>query len=225
MALEIITVGCIPNPFDNYRIRKAKSEHLLALKLILLHGFRISEVIALTGNDVMIEAEIPYLRLRRPKSQEEEWLPIHPYFMPILKERLNYGRLFSITSKTCNKLLHRGQKKLGLEKYDISCHRLRDVYAINRLKKQNKQLVSRTLRHDSFNTTDKHYSDYDLSDLAPVVADSNVLQSPITPSEFVEKAKKALKTFGLIRPDEYELRIAEDKGSVKIEAIFLKQEK
>lgn len=118
----------------------------MGLELILLHGFRIGELIALTGSDVMIDAEIPYLRLRRPKSQEEEWLSIHPYFMPILTERIKYGRLFRITSKTSNNLLHRGAKKLGLENYDISCHRLRDIYAVNRLKKQNRQLVYRTIK-------------------------------------------------------------------------------
>ena len=68
-----------------------------------------------------------------------------------------------------------------------------------------------------------HYAHYNLSDLAPVIEDSNILQSPITPSEFLEKAKKALKVAGLIRPEQYELKITEDNKSVKIEVIFPEQ--
>jgi len=219
-ALKVINEGCTPNSFDNYRIRKAKEEHKLALQFILLHGFRVGEVIAMKGSDVRLEAQEPYVILRKTKSQEEQWTPIHSHFIPILKERINNNKLFSITEKTCNKLLHRGAERLELIGYDNSCHRLRDIYALSRLRKQPHQLVSRTLRHAKFDTTDQHYSHYDLTDLAPVVEDSGVLQSPITPSEFLEKAKKALKVAGLIRPAQYQLRIIEDNNRVKIEVIF-----
>lgn len=223
-ALKVILEGCVPNSFDNYRIRKAKEEHCLALKFILLHGFRVGEVKAMKGSDLRLDAQEPYVILRRPKSQEEEWTPIHPHFMPILRERLNNNRLFRITEKTSNKLLHRGADRLGLVGYDNSCHRLRDIYALNRLRKQNRQLVSRTLRHAKFDTTDQHYSHYDLSDLAPVVADSGVLQAPITPHEFREKSEKALKQAGLIRPEQYDVQIFESNGEVTIKVIFPKKE-
>jgi len=223
-ALKVILEGCVPNSFDNYRIRKAKAEHCLALQFILLHGFRLGEVIAMQGNDVKLDADIPYIRLKRPKSQEEEWLPIHPHFIPILKERLNYTRLFSITEKSCNNYLHRGAKRLGLVGYDNSAHRLRDIYSLSRLRKQPEILVSRTLRHKDLKTTDQHYAHYNLSDLAPVIEDSGVLQAPIVPHEFVVKAEKALKLAGLVRPTQYDLKISEDKGTVKIEVVFPEQE-
>jgi len=85
-------------------------------------------------------------------------------------------------------------------------------------------LVSRTLRHKDFKTTDQHYSPYDLSDLAPVVEDSGVLQSEITPRQFQEKAEKALKVAGLVRPAQYDVQIFESNGEVTIKAIFPKKE-
>lgn len=52
---------------------------------------------------------------------------------------------------------------------------------------------------------------------------SNVLQSPIISQEFLVKAKKALKMAGLIRPEQYELKIFESNGVVKIEVVFPEQ--
>ena len=224
MALKVINKGCIPNSFDNYLIRKAKEEHHLALQFILLHGFRVGEVIKMRGADLKLEANEPYVILRNSKSKEEqEWQPLHSHFIPILRERINNDKLFSITEKTCNKLLHRGAERLGLVGYDNTCHRLRDIYSLSRLRKQPPMLVSRTLRHKDFKTTDQHYSHYDLSDLLPVVEDSGVLQSEITPQEFLTKARKALKMAGLIRPEQYDLQIFENNGIVKIEVVFPEQ--
>jgi integrase len=222
-ALKTIIAGCEIKPFHNYRIRKAKEEHCLALKFILLHGFRVGEVKAMRGSDLRLASDIPYVRLRKPKSQDEEWLPIHSHFLPILKERINNDSLFRFTEKTTNKLLHEGAKKLGLRGYDNTVHRLRDIYSLSRLRKQPEILVSRTLRHKDLKTTDMHYAHYKMDDLLPVVEDSNVLQSQITPSEFLEKAKKALKTFGLIRPEQYNLRVVEDQNIVRIEVVFPKK--
>ena len=59
-----------------------------------------------------------------------------------------------------------------------------------------------------------------MSDIQPVIEDSGVLQTPITPQEFLEKAKKALKIAGLIRPAQYEFKIFESNGVVKIEVVF-----
>lgn len=225
VALKVIIEGCIPNSFDNERIRKAKAEHCLGLQFILLHGFRVGEVIKMRGVDLRLSANEPYVILRNPKSKEQqEWQPLHSHFIPILRERINNDKLFSITEKTCNNLLRRGAKRLGLVGYDISCHRLRDIYSLSRLRKQPPMLVSRTLRHKDFKTTDQHYSHYDLSDLQPVVEDSGVLQAPITPHEFREKAEKALKVAGLVRPAQYGLEIVESNGEVMIKAIFPKKE-
>ena len=223
-ALNVIIEGCTPNKNDNSRIRKAKAEHCLALKFILLHGCRIGEVITMTCADVRLAAQEPYIILREPKGGGEEWLPIHSHFLLILKERLKERQpndnIFHITKKTARLLLKRGAKRLGLVGYDISPHRLRDIYSVNRLRKQPPMLVSRTLRHKDFQTTDHHYSHYNLSDLTPVVEDSNVLQSTITPHKFREKAEKALKQAGLIRPAQYDLQIFESNGEVTINAVF-----
>lgn len=223
-ALKVIIAGCEIKPFHNNRIRKAKNEHRLALEFILLHGFRLGEVIAMQGNDVKLDADIPYIRLKKPKSQEEEWLPIHSHFLPILRERINNDRLFKITEKSMNNLLHRGAKRLGLVGYDNTVHRLRDIYSLSRLRKQPEMLVSRTLRHKDLKTTDMHYAHYNLSDLKPVIEDSGVLQAPITAHQFLEKAEKALKLAGLVRPEQYNLKIFEENGVVKIEAVFPEQE-
>jgi integrase len=216
--------GCTPNSFDNYRIKKAKEEHRLALQFLLLHGCRVGEVIKFKASDMRLDAENPYIIIREPKNGQDRRQSIHSYFIPILRERINNQRLFSITKKTCNNALHRGAKKLGLVGYDVTVHRLRDIYALSRLRKQPPMLVSRTLGHKDFKTTDMHYSQYDLSDLAPVVEDSGVLQSPITPHEFREKAEKALKVAGLVRPAQYDLQIFESNGEVTIKAVFPNKE-
>jgi integrase len=221
MALKVINKGCIPNSFDNSYIRKSKEEHRLALQFILLHGFRVGEVKAMRGSDLRLDADIPYVILQKTKSGEEQWQPIHSHFIPILRKRQKNNRLFRITEKTCNHLLKRGAERLELTGYDISPHRLRDIYSLSRLRKQPEILVSRTLRHKDLKTTDMHYAHYNLSDLQPVVEDSNVLQSAITPQEFVEKAKKALKVAGLIRPSQYELTVVENGRRVSINAVFI----
>ncbi len=92
-ALKVILEGCVPNSFDNQHIRRSKKEHCLALQFILLHGFRVGEVLKMKGADLRLDATEPYIILRKPKSQEEEWSPLHPYFIPILRDRINNNRI------------------------------------------------------------------------------------------------------------------------------------
>lgn len=209
-ALKVILAGCKPNSFDNRRIRESKKEHCLGIQFILLHGFRIGEVVAMRGSDVMISADIPYVRIRRPKSQSEQWLPLHSHFLPILRERINNEKLFAITKKTSNIILKRGAGKLGLVGYDNTVHRLRDIYSLSRLRKHPLQIVSKTLRHDSSQTTDQNYSHYNLSDLVQVVEDRTQFTNYHQGRKFMER----LQHWVFIAPNTLGCKIIRHKHSL-----------
>ena len=129
----------------------------------------------------------------RSKGVRISRLPIPEDMIEGMKQRVNRHRVLEATEKTCNKNLRDGIAKLELP-YVLTCHKLRDIYSLSRLRRGNSlQLVSRTLRHSSVAITDKFYSDYILDDLVDTVNDSPLIKNALSPEQLIEKGLEAFQ--------------------------------
>jgi site-specific recombinase XerD len=177
---------------DNARNKRIKIETRLCLRFILRTGLRISEALNIKGEDLSPFDEQPSFQVRS-KGGRISRLPIPEDMIIKMKQRVNRVRVFEATEKTCNKNLRDGITKLKIP-YTLTCHKLRDIYSLSRLRRGNSlQIVSRTLRHSSVAITDKFYSDYVLNDLVDTVNDSPLIESSLTKAQLIEKGIIAFK--------------------------------
>lgn len=191
-AERCILLGTEPGKYDNSRNIKIKAETRLCLQFILRTGLRVSEAINISGNDLSPFDEQPSFQVRS-KGGRISLLPIPSDMVEEMKKRVDRKRVFEATDKTCNKNLNDGIKKLGIP-FHLTCHKLRDIYSLSRLRRGNSlQLVSRTLRHSSVAITDKFYSDYVLDDLVGTINDSPLIKQSLSPEQLVEKGIQAFK--------------------------------
>jgi integrase len=205
-AWEIILAGTTPGKYENTPSRKSKIETRLALQFMLLSGCRVDEVEKMKGLELRLNADEPYVIIHS-KGGDIERQPVPQSMIKVLHERQSNSRLFNFRKKTANKLLHRGSKSLGITEIETTCHRLRDIFAVSRLRKgEPLQLVSRALRHKSIKTTDRYYSNYILSDIAPVVNNSDIVKQELTPMQLHDELLKQIKKAGLHLHSEFELK-------------------
>jgi len=191
-AEKVIIAGTEPGSGDRSRSKRIKVETRCCLMFILRTGLRIGEALSLKGADLSPFDAPPSFSVIS-KGGNASQMPMPDDMVDEMKKRMKKTRVFETTEKTCNKNLRDGMKKLGIT-IPTACHKLRDIYALSRLRRGNSlQLVSRTLRHSSVLITDKYYSNYVLKDTAPVVNDSPLIKSRLTVSQVVDKAIKAFK--------------------------------
>jgi len=194
---EIDTERCIiagtePGVGDNERNKRIKAETRLCLQFILRTGLRISEALNLKGQDFTPYDDQPAFQVRS-KGGKISLLPIPADMISEMKLRMRKQRVFETTEKTCNKNLKDGMKKLDI-KIPLTCHKLRDIYSLSRLRRGNSlQLVSRTLRHSSVAITDKFYSDYVLDDLVSTINDSPLIKHALPTDQLISKAIEAFQ--------------------------------
>jgi len=220
VAMQIILAGTMPESFENYRCRLSKRETRLACEFMLHTGCRVEEVFEMKGTDLRLEADEPYVIIHS-KGGDTEMQPVPDIMLPILRERVKYNRLFFFTAKGANTALKRGSEKLGITTIKTTCHRLRDIFALTRLRNGVPlQLVSRALRHDSVKTTDRYYSNYVLSDIAPVINNSDLVRQKMTPQELLEELVKLVKKAGLDKHKEFSLQTTTSSNGVHIDAVF-----
>ena len=221
VAMEIIITGTTPEPDEkNGRCLKSKEETRLACEFMLLTGCRVHEVEQMKGTDLRLDADEPYIIIHS-KGGDTEFQPVPDIMIPTLRERADNDRLFFFTAKGANTALRRGSEKLGITKIKTTCHRLRDIFALTRLRNGvTLQLVSRALRHKSIKTTDRYYSNYVLSDIAPVVNNSDLVRQKLTPQELLEKLVTLVKKTGLDDHEEFTLQTTMSKDGVRIDAVF-----
>lgn len=216
-AYDMILAGTEPGPGDNSRNARIKAESRQCLLLFLFSGLRVKEGLELKGDDLLPYDDEPSMYITS-KGGKTSLMPIPSNMVEEMKLRVKKRRVFETTRETLNKHLKDGGKKLGIP-IIITCHRLRDIYSLTRLRrKQPLPLVSRTLRHSSVLITDKYYSDYVLTDLVPVVNDSALIIKSLPAKE---KISKALQEFqNIIDKDTgiyVEVKVGTD-GSVYIAA-------
>jgi integrase/recombinase XerD len=222
-AEKCIIAGTEPGPGDNSRNKRIKAETRLCLQFILRTGLRISEALNLRGQDFSPYDEQPSFQVRS-KGGKISLLPIPDDMISEMKNRINKSRIFETTEKTCNKNLGDGINKLNIP-FILTCHKLRDVYSLSRLRRGNSlQLVSRTLRHSSVTITDKYYSDYVLDDLIDTINDSPLIKNALSPEQLINKGIEAfIKAMG--GDKRVVMEISKDNyGNVKIKANFNREQ-
>src|SRR5258708_18616626 len=191
-AEKCIFAGTEAGIGDRARSKRIKAETRLCLQFILRTGLRVSEALSLSGKDLSPFDEQPSFQVRS-KGGKISLLPIPSDMVEHMKERVNRKRVFEARGETCNKNLEDGVKKLGLS-FHLTCHKLRDIYSLSRLRRGNSlQLVSRTLRHSSVAITDKFYSDYILDDLVGTINDSPLNKNALSPEQLIQKGIEAFK--------------------------------
>lgn len=172
-AEKAIIEGTKVSNTDNFFARYVKQEMLPAMKLILRSGIRISELRALTGDDLHLDDETPHFMVHS-KGGNYEPVICPPDMIDELGSRKSKGRLFEVTEDGCNRALRRGCKALGLKMQTV--HDLRHIYTLTRLRKgQPLQKVSKTLRHKKVSMTDEYYSHYLIEDLQETAYASDII--------------------------------------------------
>ena len=207
-AEKIIIAGTEPGVGDRSRSIRIKAETRLCLMFILRSGLRITEALSLKGSDLSPFDDQPSYYVIS-KGGNAAQMPLPDDMVDEMKKRTVKTRVFETTDKTCNKNLKDGTKKLGIS-IETTCHKLRDIYSLSRLRRGNSlQLVSRSLRHTSVAITDKYYSNFVLTDIAPVVNDSPLITKRLSIYQIVEKAIKAFK-ISIGDDDRIKLKIEQD---------------
>jgi integrase len=117
-ALDIILEGTKPGIHDHIRHRERKHEMRVFLIWMLLVPMRPFELNGLLGENIYLDAEEPFYKIRR-KGGKMQNLPIpydflHGELLQELKKRQKQEFAFHINSGTANHLLRLGTEKLGI---------------------------------------------------------------------------------------------------------------
>lgn len=200
---KIIIAGTEPSPYDNDRNRKIKVEMRACLRFILRTGLRINEAITLKGSDLNLFDNPPTFWVIS-KGGNREILPLPKDMIDELKTRLDKERVFEVTEKTCNEVLQRGAKALGLP-VKLTNHSLRHIFASNLVKNRVPiQMVSRLLRHSSVEITDKTYTHLDVNDLSLILnSNQTVVEKGLTPEQVFMNIEQAIKSTGIDRDNRF----------------------
>jgi site-specific recombinase XerD len=165
---RIIIAGTEHGEMDNSRNKSIKDEMRAALRFILRTGLRINELINLKGIDLNIYDNPPTFWVNS-KGGNRELLPLPMDMIDEVKGRMERERVFNVTQKTCNDVLQRGAKKLGLS-VKLTNHALRHIFASKLVKNGVPiQMVSRLMRHSGVGITDKTYTHLNVNDLALIL--------------------------------------------------------
>lgn len=205
VAEQIIITGTEKTRFDNLLAQFAKDEMRIALRFMLRTGIRISELKKMRGKDLNLDDEQPNFVVHS-KGGNAEVLP-QPYDMiEELRPRVKQEKVFTVSESGCNRVLGRGARNLKVNK--ITCHSLRHIFSLSRLRKREPlQLVSRALRHSSVSITDSYYSEFMLNDLVPVVNNSDVILNTVPLQELFNRAERAVNSSGVNRDNRITVEI------------------
>ncbi|HSD98597.1 MAG TPA: tyrosine-type recombinase/integrase [Patescibacteria group bacterium] len=192
---NIIIAGTEPSHYDNERNRKIKIEMRACLRFILRTGLRINEAITLKGSDLNLFDNPPTFWVIS-KGGNREILPLPKDMIEELKTRLERDRVFEVTEKTCNEVLQRGAKALGMP-VKLTNHSLRHIFASSLVKNGVPiQMVSRLLRHSSVEITDKTYTHLNVVDLSLILnGKQSIVLNGLSPEQVLENFQKILNDY------------------------------
>jgi site-specific recombinase XerD len=139
-------------------MKKLPSHIRLAFETMLWTGLRVSEVAALTGEDVIKENSRVFLRVKEGKGNKERIVPV---LSKELARRLlelsnvkGKASLFGVTDGTLKDYAHKIKKASGVH---FHSHRLRHTLATRLLAKGIPiDVVQRVLGHESISTTRRY---------------------------------------------------------------------
>lgn len=216
---KIIIAGTVPGKQDNSRNKTIKVEMRAALRFILRTGLRINELVTLKGKDLNLYDNPPTFWVFS-KGGNREILPLPKDMLEELKARQNNGRVFKVTSKTCNEVLQRGAKALELP-VKLTNHSLRHIFASNLVKnKVPVQMVSRLMRHSSVEITDKTYTHLDINDLSLILnSNQSIVLKGLTPEQIFTNIERAVRNTGIEKDHRFSLQV--EKNNVLLQVIII----
>lgn len=215
-AVEAIEEGSKPCPFDNRYAKKSKNECRMGLLFILFTGLRNSELRKLQVEDFNMQEKIFRVKSKGGKVELAN-IPLN-LVEPLrawIKQR-GSGRMFAVSEDSLRYTLHRGCKALGLPIQRV--HDLRHIASLTRLRRREPlQLVSRFLRHKKIAMTDRIYSQYLITDIAPTTNNTPEIQKSITPESVLDTLEDVIKAFGIQHDKRF--KFVRTNGRVSIEAV------
>lgn len=212
---KIIIAGTEPGFYDNERNKKIKLEMRAGLRFILRTGLRINEAVTLKGRDLNLYDNPPTFWVLS-KGGNRELLPLPKDMLEELKERQKNERVFPITNKTCNDVLQRGAKALGLP-VKLTNHSLRHIFASNLVKHGVAiQMVSRLMRHSSVDITDKTYSHLDVTDLSLVMNNQSIVANGLTSEQVFANIEQVVRSTGIDKDSRFSFSTIQHGGLFNI---------
>jgi len=189
-----------------------------ALRFILRTGLRINELITLKGDDLNLYDNPPTFWVLS-KGGNRELLPLPKDMLGDLEERQRNVRVFAVTEKTCNEVLQRGAKALGLPVH-LTNHSLRHIFASNLVKNRVPiQMVSRLMRHSSVEITDKTYTHLDVNDLSLILNGSqSLVTNGLTKEQIFINIEQLVRN---VRIDSNHFQLAIEKTDISLSIVLL----
>lgn len=219
-AKNAILEGTKPGRSDNRYAQKSKEESRMGLLFMLFTGLRNSELRGLQVEDFNISEMIFKVRSKGGKVELSN-VPLN--MKATLKTwiaRKKTGQMFEAGEESLRITLHRGCKKLGLPSQRV--HDLRHIFSLTRLKRREPlQLLSRALRHKKLATTDKYYSQYMITDLAPTVNNSAEIQKEVTAETVLDTVEQVLKNCGITDDPRFRFERTNEKITIEIIRKFI----
>lgn len=208
---KIIIAGTEPGKEDNSRNKTIKTEMRQALRFILRTGLRINELISLKGSDLNLYDNPPTFWVLS-KGGNRELLPLPKDMLNELEKRFKNERVFCVTEKTCNTVLERGVKILGIPVH-LTNHSLRHIFASNLVKNGVPiQMVSRLMRHSSVEITDKTYTHLNVNDLFLIInSKQKIIIEGLSSSQILDNVEYAVKTSGIQNAPRFKVNIERNK--------------
>lgn len=213
---QIIIAGTEPGTYDNERNKKIKTEMRAGLRFILRTGLRINEAITLKGNDLNLYDSPPTFWVLG-KGGNRELLPLPMDMLEELTTRQKNKRVFSITNRTCNDVLQRGAKALGLP-VKLTNHSLRHIFATNLAKsKVPPQFTQRLMRHSSIEITNKYYTHLDIKDLSLAMNSNQALiKKGLTFNQIAENIVQAVRNTQVDKDERFSFEIKQERTLLQI---------
>ena len=211
-----IILGTVAGISDNRYAKKSKIEARIGLLFMLYTGLRNSELRKLQVEDFNINEKIFKVHSKGGKVELAN-IPVN--MIKPLRDWIyvkKSGKMFEITEDSMRTTLLRGCKKLGLPPQRI--HNLRHIFSLTRLRRREPlQLVSRALRHKKISTTDKFYSEFLITDLAPTVNNSAEIQKDVNTETVLDTVDQVLKNIGITHDPRFKYH--RKNGKIIIEVV------
>jgi integrase/recombinase XerD len=134
-------------------IRYADNERLaLAIALAAYAGLRISEIAALTSDDVSPHTVPPLLVVRHGKGGKDRTVPLHPLLVELLGRRRPNGAVVGWSTDRVGRNIANFMRASG---YDCTAHQLRHTFGteLARISRGNIPMIGSLMGHSHASTT------------------------------------------------------------------------
>jgi integrase len=168
-AEQIIIAGTTGTKYDHSLHRKQKALMRFALKFALRTGLRGNELINIRGEDLFFDNAEPMnskIFIIAAKGGVPQWQPMPLDLIKELQKHTTDERVFPVSIKTCNLVLKRGAKLVGLSpNINMHVHILRKVFGTTMSRCLTMAKVAKLMRHSDISITQKFYITYGLQEL------------------------------------------------------------